>query len=441
MTLRRRNLFLLALIVGSVLPALAQDASNAPSSELSAPHRHDRPEWARELTPEQDALVGQLFLERLQAIAALDRGPDRARRAREIEKRLQEKLSEFLSPEQVAGYRAGLPATLLHEPNATAAVASASCDNGYSALEQACSKAVQARDAGQLDVNLHGNPDPNPISAQEYLEGTYLKQYACEARDIAAQARTNCQLADDAASRAAQAIPHAQQQAQLATASSQYCFTYFQHTNFAADAAALAASAAVGFLEDGRDSENACFACCNPDLDAPGSIDATATTATSIRITWQDRSNEDKFVVQKSVDGGGYVTIAEKNANATQHVDSSGSKDANNRYRVAAKLSSCGLQGPWSVIAIVPKSPNNLTYVRTGSTVTLNWNDRSSLETNFEIHRKVGTAGWTVLYPGIPANVETKTGVPLGSGSNRFRVLAKTSTGKSWFTNEVTVNN
>jgi hypothetical protein len=141
------------------------------------------------------------------------------------------------------------------------------------------------------------------------------------------------------------------------------------------------------------------------------------------------------------VDGGGYVPIAEKGANATQHVDSSGSKDANNRYRVAAKLSSCGLQGPWSVIAIVPKAPNNLTYVRTGSTVTLNWNDRSSLETNFEIHRKVGTAGWTVLYPGIPANVETKTGVPLGSGSNRFRVLAKTSTGKSWFTNEVTVSN
>jgi hypothetical protein len=435
MTRTARKLLLVGLILGAMLPAIAQDA---PSPDLAAPHRHDRPDWAAALTPEEDALVAQLFLERLQAISALERGPDRARQAREIERRLQEKLSEFLAPEQVAGYRAGLPATLLHEPNAKLAAASADCDNGYSALEQACTKAVQAKDAGQADVSLHGNPDPNPISVNEYLAGSDLKKFACEARDFAAQARTNCQLADDAADRASLAISAAEQQMQLATASAQYCFAYFLHPNFAADAAALAAGEAKNFLEDGRDFETACFACCSPDLDAPVSVAAEATNASSIKITWQDRSAEDKFVVQKSVNGGAYGNIAIKNAGATQHVDTGGSPEANNRYRVAAQLTTCGLQGPWSSIPIVPKAPNNLTFTRSGNNVTLNWNDRSTLETNQEIWRKVGSGGWALIYT-VAAHVETKPNIPLQNGLNRFRVRAKTSTGYSWYTNEVSV--
>jgi hypothetical protein len=428
---------LIALILGSILPALAQEAS-VPSPDVAGPHRHPRPDWAETLTPGQESLLAQLFLERLQAIASLDRGPDRLRQVREIERHLQAKLEEFLTSEQLSGYRAGLPAIFVHEPNATSAAASVPCDNGYAQLEQACTHAVLARDAGAADYQFHKNH--NPISINDSLAGASLKQFACEARDIAAQARSNCQLADDAAARAATAIDTARQQQELAEASATHCFLYNGgEINYEANAAAMYAEAAEGYLVAGRDLENACFACCNPDLDAPGSVTALATTASNIKITWQDKSNEDKFVVQKSVNGGAYGDIAVKNAGATQHVDTSGSPEANNRYRVAARLTTCGLQGPWSNIAIVPKAPNNLTYTRSGNYVTLNWNDRSTLETNFEIHRKLGTQGWTVLFPSIPANQETKSGIALQNGVNRFRVLAKTSTGKSWFTNEVSV--
>ena len=396
-----------------------------------------KPEWAAQLTPEQEMLVGQLFLDRLHAIGVLERGPGRLRQAREIERRLQEKLAEFLTPEQLSGYRAGVPSILADEPNVKLATAGQLCNDGYAALEQACTQAALARDAGESDYAVHSGH--NSYSLLDRNAGRNLKQYACEARDIAAAARTNCELADDAAARADTAIAAARQQFQYAVAAADYCYNNEDgEINYEANYAALYAEAAEDRLVIGRDAENACHACCSPDVDAPGTINGIAQGPNSIKVTWQDRSNETHFEVQRSINGGGYGTIATKPREVEQHVDGAGSAENNNRYRVRAVNQDCGLQGPWSVIAIVPKAPSNLTFTRTGNTVTLRWNDRSTLETNFEIHRKLGSQPW-VLFQTVPAGTESKPGIALQPGVNRFRVLAKTPTGKSWFTNEVSV--
>ena len=56
-----------------------------------------------------------------------------------------------------------------------------------------------------------------------------------------------------------------------------------------------------------------------------------------------------------------------------------------------------------------------------------------------QIQRKLGSQPWG-LFLTVPANPESKL-VNLQPGVNRFRVLAKTPTGKSWFTNEITITN
>ena len=80
-------------------------------------------------------------------------------------------------------------------------------------------------------------------------------------------------------------------------------------------------------------------------------------------------------------------------------------------------------------VAVKPKTPTNLTVVRTGNGGTrrnvLNWLDNSSNETSFSVERAINPSGpWTTL-ASLPTNVKTYTNVIGNSNTTYYyRVLA-----------------
>jgi hypothetical protein len=433
---RRTLLLLTAIVLASGFGAAAPEPEASAAHDPHGPDAAAGPEWAQGLSPEEARLVLAMQIERLQALAAVPLGRDSLRLSRDVQRRFEEKLAEILTPEALSLYRATLPSALAVDEAGAKADAGELCGDGYTELERACSSAVIARDQAKKDNDEHG--EHNSLSHLEYDTSAWVKKYSCEARDIAAVARTDCFAADDAAERAALGILAAQQQFEQAVDAASRCFFRYDHNNHYADEAASAALSARNWLLSGQDSENACYDCCTKDAEAPGGIDAFAQSASQVRLTWQDRSAETHFEIQRSSNGGGYVTFATVTTDIEAATDTAGSGEANLRYRVRALHTGCEIQGPWSTLAVVPKAPANLTYTRAGDKITLNWNDRSPLEMNFEIHRRLGSQGWS-LFLTVPANTESKPNVLLEPGVNRFRVRAKTPSGKSWYTNEFSV--
>jgi hypothetical protein len=315
----------------------------------------------------------------------------------------------------------------------------AECSNGYNDISAGRDQTELACSHGDCDYDGHGAH--NPYSINDVLVNCQARDAAANAEALAFLALTDCSYADDAANAAANAAAIAGTGGTSGAAWAQgaefYCAN-LGHPNACAHNAYLEATLARALLEEGAAHENTCFTCCIT-LAAPTGLFASATNASTIRLTWQDpNSKETHTKIERNTNATGWAEIASVGVNIKSYTDSAGASTGGHRYRVRAFSSTCNLYSAYSAQALVPKAPTNLTGTRgTGAQYILNWRDLSGAinEEKFEVQRKVGTGSWGTLKK-VAADQETYTAT-LVAGVNRFRVRAITSTGESWFTNEV----
>jgi hypothetical protein len=135
-------------------------------------------------------------------------------------------------------------------------------------------------------------------------------------------------------------------------------------------------------------------------LAAPSNVVAVTTSDVSIRITWQDNSNETYFEVSRSPGSpsSGFAWVSTTSANVSSYIDGGVSPSSDYCYQIRA-VSMRGRNvtvSPWSSAACtattpfitVMAAPTSLTAAPyTEVSIVLSWQDNSSDETDFEVHR------------------------------------------------------
>jgi fibronectin type 3 domain-containing protein len=153
-----------------------------------------------------------------------------------------------------------------------------------------------------------------------------------------------------------------------------------------------------------------------PTLPAPPSgPSATALSATSVRFTWNDNSNnETQFLIERRLSpSGAFTQVGTVAANVTAYTDNTVQPGTAYDYHVRA-TNSAGSSGFSNTVTVTtplapPAAPSSLTATVLSSTsVRLNWLDNSNNETQFDIQRRISPAAFASIGT-VAANVTTYT--------------------------------
>ncbi len=162
----------------------------------------------------------------------------------------------------------------------------------------------------------------------------------------------------------------------------------------------------------------------------PSGLQAVATTATSVSLSWTDLSNETMYRIERSDTANPFdwSLIDEVPANTTTYTDPSCWEGRPFYYRVVAS-NSLGNSAPSSTLVATTKlgTPTNLTATPfSGAKMALTWVDHSFNENGFTIEQSLnGTTGWvSVGWAAANANHFDAPGPFLGSTPYYFRVKA-----------------
>jgi hypothetical protein len=175
---------------------------------------------------------------------------------------------------------------------------------------------------------------------------------------------------------------------------------------------------------------------------APGELKAVVTSASSISLSWQDKStNEAGFNVERSTDGHIFAKVATVGSNVTTRSDRHLVTAITYYYRVSA-FNSGGMSGysnTESVALTVPMAPTNLTAkVAPDGQVNLAWQDHSNNESAFQIERSSDGISFVVI-AATATNTPRYNDINPVTGQNYYRVTAKNNVGLSNYTNIATV--
>jgi hypothetical protein len=181
---------------------------------------------------------------------------------------------------------------------------------------------------------------------------------------------------------------------------------------------------------------------------APTGLSATATTSSTIRITWTDASdNETSFSIERSLDASNWSLIATTSANVTSFYNSGLSASTTYYYRVRATAGTAATAytntASATTLGPVPNAPSNLGLTKqpgVGSTtdIVLNWTDNSSDETGFTVERQIGLFAPFIVIASTTANVATYTDAGLSTTTTTvysYRVRAYNGNGNSAYSN------
>jgi regulation of enolase protein 1 (concanavalin A-like superfamily)/fibronectin type 3 domain-containing protein len=160
----------------------------------------------------------------------------------------------------------------------------------------------------------------------------------------------------------------------------------------------------IAFNGNGDAAPATAQATTSADLSAPTNVAATATSASNVRLSWTDASqNEITFRVQRAAVDGSFSTVATLPSGTTTYNDSV-APESTWRYRVIA-VGTNGNTGPASeeATATTPADPSVVADVEnlrlTGvahDRVSIAWDhDGGTLAGGFEVQRRTGGGPWT----------------------------------------------
>jgi hypothetical protein len=177
---------------------------------------------------------------------------------------------------------------------------------------------------------------------------------------------------------------------------------------------------------------------------APGNPVVTAVSASSLRFTWSDKSNnEDGFEIQQSRNGSTWTSIAEVDANVKAHVQTGLIPKTRYYFRVRAfndggdSTFTSSASGTTLALATAPAKPLALTASAISRTeIRLTWDDQADNETGFKIERSSDGGRSYSQVRTTGSNVEALTvGSLTPSTRYHFRVRAYNSVGNSAYSN------
>ncbi|MCP1674569.1 fibronectin type 3 domain-containing protein [Natronocella acetinitrilica] len=133
----------------------------------------------------------------------------------------------------------------------------------------------------------------------------------------------------------------------------------------------------------------------------PGSISYSNTTSNSIPITWGASSNATTFRIQRSVNGGGYVTVRTQSASSTRSwTDTNVSHGNTYVYRVRGENTDRNgsyRTGPTvSARYPVPGTPGSIGYSVNAGAMSLSWGSAANA-TSYEVQRSVNGGGYSTV--------------------------------------------
>ena len=176
----------------------------------------------------------------------------------------------------------------------------------------------------------------------------------------------------------------------------------------------------------------------------PTKLTAVYQAGPQVLLNWTDNaSNETNYVVERSVNGGPFTTLATLGANSTNYLDTAVTFDTNFDYRVYA-FNTIGNSAYSNVATITtpPVAPSNVqasaSRQNNRDRVILTWLDNSVTNTSYQIQR-ARDANFTqsLVTVNVGANITTfNTGYILNPGTDYyFRIRAVNATGTSAWVN------
>lgn len=143
---------------------------------------------------------------------------------------------------------------------------------------------------------------------------------------------------------------------------------------------------------------------------APTNLQAAVVAGPRINLTWIDNAaNEANFVVQRSVNGAAFATVATLAANTTAYSEAAlaGRTYAYRVYASNAQGRSADSNQATVTTGSVPSAPSNLVAQLQGATnVRLTFRDNASNETEFLVARRINNGAWAQLAV-LPAQAGT----------------------------------
>lgn len=178
----------------------------------------------------------------------------------------------------------------------------------------------------------------------------------------------------------------------------------------------------------------------------PRDLSAVSVDVSSIDLSWTDvADNENKYIIQRSLDALTWTTAAILKANVTGYTD----KNLNGATRYYYQLKAVNSAGSSAYSALVqattdavsdvsPAKPANLKAVAMSDTrIDISWRDNADNETGFELQRAKSSGVWsTVAMPHADAVRYSDTKLS-ASTRYQYRIAAVNSTGVSAYSNSV----
>lgn len=182
-------------------------------------------------------------------------------------------------------------------------------------------------------------------------------------------------------------------------------------------------------------------------LKTPGLLTSTSVDGKSIRLEWQDYTeNETGFEIWRRTGLNPVWEVYETmGRNATSFIDLDVSSQDTYTYKIRAKINDNSVYSDFSnettVWTASIAAPGNLSYQVAGSNeIKLTWQDNSMTEAGFRVERKIGLAGswYTIAY--LEPNTVTYTDKWINNTDTYFyRIKVFDSTNSVNYSNETTV--
>ena len=167
-------------------------------------------------------------------------------------------------------------------------------------------------------------------------------------------------------------------------------------------------------------------------IQGPSGLTATLVSG-QVQLNWTDHSGSATGeIIQRTIDGGGWVTLTTLAANATGYTDSSVSGGHLYQYQIISASTPNSAPSNTASVATVPSSPDDLVVTPASDTeINLTWNRVGSGETSITIWRSTGGGAYAALIT-LPAgsNIYTDTSC-YPSTTYSYEVTASNAAGSS----------
>ena len=175
---------------------------------------------------------------------------------------------------------------------------------------------------------------------------------------------------------------------------------------------------------------------------APENLRVAFESVTSLKITWDDKSNnETSFFLEVSVNNSSYTTLTTLPSNSSSFVHESLTSGVTYRYRLTAKnaLGDSPIVFSQSFVLIpLPVAPTNLTAAANGQSVILNWLDNADNEAGFDILRSIDDGATFTKIQTVSANSITATDLTVQPAKQYVYKVGAINSSGILFSNSVT---